>query len=92
MKDTLIKYVGKYGVGAVIAVYLVHYLTTTVTQKLDENINLQRQSMAIHGEMVDILQDIRDGRTKYAFNPPAPSVSSFNIKATDSKNDLHFIE
>lgn len=84
MKDYVLKYVGKYGLATVLAAYLVHFLVTTVVQKLDENIALQRESMKVHVEMVDILEDIRDGNTKYTFTPPSPSVSTFRLVRPDA--------
>jgi hypothetical protein len=66
MQETVAKYGLKYGPAAIIAVYLVHFLVTTVSGNLEEIIDLSKHSATIHEKMLTVLEDIRDEKVATA--------------------------
>lgn len=62
MNEIIAKYGLKYGPFALIAMYLIYFLVNTVHGQLDELVELNQHSAAIHNDMLTVLKDIRDER------------------------------
>lgn len=58
--EPFLKYGAKYGLVGLLLVYLVYFITNTLTTKVDKLVESEQHSQILHARMLDVLEDIRD--------------------------------